>query len=277
MSSVLFDVPGPRARRRHLGFTGITAALLLLLAYLVVRKLMAEEVLTTEVANGVYQNRYLKFMLDGLVATLIAAAMAIVTSLIFGALFAAGRLSDHKIVQLPCAAVIEFFRAVPLVLMIIIFFYSFRDLLGARGALVTALTLYNGSVLAEVFRAGVNAVPRGQSEAAYGIGLRKTQVMIQILMPQAVRFMLPAIISQCVVILKDTSLGAIIVYEELVRNTRQVALVVPDGTVLAYATAAVVFITINYALSRLAVYLEQRVASRGEKGIDPLALDSTMG
>ncbi|MGI8888387.1 MAG: ABC transporter permease subunit, partial [Nocardioidaceae bacterium] len=117
----------------------------------------------------------------------------------------------------------------------------------------------------------------GQSEAAYGLGLRKAQVMTQILMPQAVKFMLPAIISQCVVILKDTSLGAIIVYEELVRNTRQVALVVPDGTVLAYATAAIVFITLNYALSRLAVYLEQRVASRGERGIDPLTLDSTMG
>ena len=81
----------------------------------------------------------------------------------------------------------------------------------------TALTLYNGAVLAEVFRAGINAVPKGQSEAAYAIGMRKSQVMNIILLPQAVKIMIPAIISQCVVALKDTSLGYLIAAPGLTR------------------------------------------------------------
>jgi glutamate transport system permease protein len=117
-------------------------------------------------------------------------------------------------------------------------------------------------VLAEVFRAGINAVQKGQSEAAYAIGLRKGQVMRLILMPQAVRFMLPAIISQCVIVLKDTSLGFVIVYPELVRHGRTVAQFVDNGTILVYSTIAATFIVINYGLSKLAQYAERRLSRR---------------
>ena len=109
--------------------------------------------------------------------------------------------------------VVEFFRAVPVLLMMIFIFLTFgagEGGIGSYWSVVIALTLYNGAVLAEVFRAGILAVPRGQAEAAYAIGMRKTQVMRQILLPQAVKIMLPAIISQCVVALKDTSLGYVI-------------------------------------------------------------------
>ena len=107
----------------------------------------------------------------------------------------------------------EFFRAVPVLLLMIFVFFSYginRGDSGAYWSVVIALTLYNGAVLAEVFRAGVLAVPKGQAEAAYAIGMRKSQVMNIILLPQAVKIMLPAIISQCVVALKDTSLGYVV-------------------------------------------------------------------
>lgn len=273
MSSVLFDVPGPKARRRHRLYTVAFLAVVLVVILFVVQRFRSEGVLTSDVVNASFQNSNIRFLLDGLVGTLKAAALAIVGAVVFGAVFAVGRLSDHAVVRLPCTLVIEFFRAVPLVLLILIIWFSFKDTIGTLGSLVAGLTLYNGSVLAEVFRAGVNAVHRGQSEAAYAIGMRKTQVMTLILMPQAVRVMLPAIISQCVIVLKDTSLGYVIVYQELVRNSRQVAQFVNDGTILVYALAAVVFIVINYSLSKLAEFLERRLSRRGGQPLQHSALD----
>ena len=138
------------------------------------------------------------------------AAAAVVLAVVFGLVFGIGKLSDHAWIRWPCWAVVEFFRAVPVLLMMIFIFYSWgisRDEGGAFWSVVFALMVYNGAVLAEVFRAGVLAVPKGQSEAAYALGMRKSQVMLQVLLPQAVKIMLPAIISQCVVALKDTSLG----------------------------------------------------------------------
>ncbi|MGI8433379.1 MAG: amino acid ABC transporter permease [Nocardioidaceae bacterium] len=274
MSDVLFDVPGPKARRRHQLYTAGFVALVLVGAFFVVQRFRSEGVLTSDVANDTFQNSNVTFLLEGLRGTLKAAALAIVGAIVFGALFAVGRLSNHAVVRLPCTAVIEFFRAVPLVLLILIIWFSFKDTIGTLGSLVAGLTLYNGSVLAEVFRAGVNAVNRGQSEAAYAIGMRKTQVMTLILMPQAVKFMLPAIISQCVIVLKDTSLGYIIVYPELVRNSRQVAQFVNDGTILVYVVAALMFIAINYSLSKLAEYVERRLSRRGERPLEHTALEA---
>lgn len=277
MSAILFDAPGPKARLRHRIYTTVFILFSLALAYWVVQRFRDEGVLTSEVLNSAFQNDNVNYLVDGLLATVKAATLAITTSMVFGAMFAVGRLSDHRLVRLPAVAVIEFFRAVPLALMMLILYFAFKDSLGALGAVVAALTLYNGAVLAEVFRAGVNVVAKGQSEAAYALGMRKTQVMTMILMPQAVKFMLPAIISQCVVILKDTSLGYLVVYGELVRNSRQVTLFVDNGTIVVYGAAAIVFIVINYSLSKLAQYLERRLAQRGRKAVDIIQIDSGVG
>ena len=268
MSTVLFDAPGPKARRRHRIIAGAFSLILLAAAYWVVDTFREEGLLTPTVFNDTFQNRYVEFLLAGFASTLKAAALGIVGSVVFGAVFAMGRLSDHRVLRWPSVAVVEFFRAVPLVLLILGIWYGYKETIGTLMSLVVALTLYNGSVLAEVFRAGVNAVPKGQSEASYALGLRKRQVMRMILMPQAVKFMLPAIISQCVIILKDTSLGFVILYPEVVRRARQVALV-GDGAVLTYGTIAVVFILINYSLSKLAEYLERRLARKGQHAVKP--------
>jgi glutamate transport system permease protein len=266
MSSVLFDAPGPRARKRHLLYGMLFSLLLLVLVGWVAKRFYDEGVLTSEVFNATFQNRNIRYMWEGLQGTLKAAVLGVLASVVFGAVFAVGRLSTHRWISLPCAVVVEVFRAVPLVLLILAVWFAWKETLGTLGSLVVGLMLYNGSVLSEVFRAGMNAVPKGQSEAAYALGLRKTQVTNLILMPQAVRIMLPTIVSQCVIVLKDTSLGYLIIYQELIRHARQLALSVPNGTILVYLTTAAVFITLNYSLSKLAQYLERRLARRPGTG-----------
>ena len=134
---------------------------------------------------------------------------AIIGALLLGVVLGAGKLSDHLVVRWPAWLFVEFFRAVPLLLVIIATWFAIGAQPGTNAflALVLGLILYNGAVFAEIFRAGINAVPSGQAEAAYAIGMRKTMVMRIILIPQAVKIMLPSLISQAIVALKDTSLG----------------------------------------------------------------------
>ncbi|GAA0899756.1 MULTISPECIES: amino acid ABC transporter permease [Streptomyces violaceusniger group] len=220
-TSALYDVPGPHTRRRHrmyaLAGTAVLLALLGWIVYLLIhtgqfayRKWMPFEY------KGIQE-----LLLNGLAGTLKAFGMAAVLSLALGGVLAAGRLSEHRPLRWAATLVVEFFRAMPVLVMIFFVFVALR--VQPLPALVTGLTLYNGSVLAEVFRAGVNAVDRGQREAAYSLGLRKTGVMMSVLVPQGVRAMLPAIISQLVVALKDTSLGFLITYEEFLHAGKLIA------------------------------------------------------
>lgn len=264
MTAVLFDVPGPRARRRHLIGTVVAGVALAALAGWVLWVLWDKEQITPEQWEPFLEPNIVELLYEGLIDTLTAAAVAIALAVAFGALFAAGRLSDHAAVRWPSIVVIEFFRAVPLLLLIFFLFLGFGGPLGTFWALVLGLMLYNGSVLAEIFRAGILSVPRGQSEAGYAIGMRKSQVMRQILAPQAVRSMLPAIISQCVVALKDTALGFIIGAPGIVRDAERIYIAPQYNNPLAVGIVlAAIFIIINYSLSRLATYLESRMRREG--------------
>ena len=207
---------------------------------------------------------YMEALLRGLWETLQMAFLSIIFAVGFGLIFGVGKLSDHAWLRWPCWVVVEFFRAVPvLLLMVFIYFtYGVGDGFGSYWAVVIALTLYNGSVLAEVFRAGINAVPKGQTEASYAIGMRKNQVMRLVLIPQSITIMLPAIISQCVIVLKDTALGLIIAYQDLVAEGQRIAEFV-NASVVPLGLIAVIYIAMNYALSRLAVTLEHRMSRRG--------------
>lgn len=266
MSQVLFDTPGPRARVRHRIYAVVFLLISAAIVVWVARKFNEEGVLTREVAEEVWSQNSLEFLYEGLVNTLKAAVVSIVLAIVLGAVLATGRLSERRWVRLPCTLWVEFFRAVPLILLMIFFFFymTLSPDIEPFVAVVIGLTLYNGAVLAEVFRAGINAVARGQSEAAYAIGMRKSQVMTVILFPQAVKFMLPAIISQSVIILKDTSLGAIILYDELLNHARSLEQSIPNGKILTYLTVAAIFIVINYSLSKLAEFLERRLSRRGQ-------------
>jgi glutamate transport system permease protein len=208
--SVLYDAPGPKTLARHRLYNVVAIVLLTGFLALVVVRLYQEGQFAYDLWEPFLTPAYIRVILvDGLLKTIQMALTSIIGAVVFGLVFGVGKLSDHRWVRVPCWLVVEFFRAVPLLLLIIFIFYSYGigGGIGSYWSVVLGLTLYNGSVLAEVFRAGILAVPRGQSEAAYAIGMRKTQVMTHVLLPQAVKIMLPAIISQCVVALKDTSLG----------------------------------------------------------------------
>ncbi|MDR7273448.1 amino acid ABC transporter permease [Catenuloplanes atrovinosus] len=267
--AVLYDHPGPRARIRNWILTAVFGAGLLALFYWIYLKFDEKgQWAATLWKPFLEQSTWVDFILPGLQQTLSAALVAMVLSLTFGVLFAVGRLSDHWWVRVPAGIVVEFFRAVPLLLLIFFIFfglpYVIEDLrMEAFWAVVAGLTLYNGSVLAEAFRAGVQAVPRGQSEAAYGIGMRKNQVMRYILIPQAARAMLPVIVSQLVVLVKDTALGYIISFPELLQLGVNVLSANYANVVAAAIVVAIIYIIINSLLTALAGWVDRLTRRRG--------------
>jgi glutamate transport system permease protein len=181
--TALYDIPGPRALARHRLYGSLAALVLLALLGWVVWKLFATGQFEAVKWRPFEYTGIQRLLLRGLGNTLSAFAWAAVLSLAFGAVFAAGRLSEHRPVRWGATVVVEFFRAMPLLVMIFFIFIALK--VPPMTALVAGLTLYNGSVLAEVFRSGVNSVPRGQREAAFALGMRKTQAMGYVLVPQA--------------------------------------------------------------------------------------------
>jgi glutamate transport system permease protein len=267
-TSALFDLPGPRARARYRLYAVIGVLLVVGILAFVVFKFTDAGQFDGKLWSWLEYEQIQIDLVTALGATLRAFAVAAVLSLLFGAVFAAGRLSDHAILRVPSMVVVEFFRAVPAVILMFIFHYGFQ-LGDPFNSVVLALTLYNGSVLAEVFRAGVLSLPRGQSEAAYAVGMRKTQVMVLVLLPQALRAMLPAIISQLVVVLKDTALGFLITYEELLNYARRLGGVAEFGRPLIPVTivVAAMYIVMCLLLTWLANYLSKR-ERKSKKHID---------
>ncbi|WP_327178887.1 amino acid ABC transporter permease [Streptomyces sp. NBC_01335] len=220
-ATALYDIPGPEARRRHLLY-GIAATIAVAaLVGWVVYLLFDTGQFTAAKWNPFTYKGIQELLLRGLGNTLKAFAYAAVLSLALGAVLAVGRLSVHRPVRWVATVLVEFFRAMPVLVMIFFIFVALK--VQPLPALVAGLTLYNGSVLAEVFRTGINSVERGQREAAYALGMRKTQVTASVLAPQAVRAMMPTIISQLVVALKDTSLGYLITYEEFLHAGKLIA------------------------------------------------------
>lgn len=276
MSAVLFDVPGPRAiARNRISAAVALVALLALLAFVGYRFYDTGQ-FEGRVWSWLQYEQIQKDLVRALLATLRAFAVGAVLALVFGAIFAAGRLSEHAIIRVPSMLVVEFFRAIPLLILIFLFYYG----LPAAGvkmtpflALVLGLMLYNGSVLAEVFRAGVLSLPRGQTEAAYALGMRKTQAMNLVLLPQALRAMLPAIISQLVVLLKDTALGFLITYYELLRYSRIIGGDFQFGRpyIPVLIVVSSIYITLCLLLTWLATYLEAR--NRRSKRLPPATVE----
>lgn len=267
-ASALFDLPGPRARLRYRIYATVGVLLIVGAIAFVVYKLSDAGQFDGKVWSWLEYQQVQEAVLDALVKTLQAFGASAVLALVFGAIFAAGRLSDHAIFRVPSMIIVELFRAIPAVILMFFFHYGIQ-LGDPFNSVVAGLTLYNGSVLAEVFRAGVLSLPRGQSEAAYAVGMRKTQVMMLVLLPQALRAMLPAIVSQLVVVLKDTALGFLITYNELLYYARYLGGQAVFGRPLIPVTIviAAMYIVMCLLLSWLANYLGKR-ERRSKKHID---------
>lgn len=274
-SSVLFDAPGPRARIRNRLITAITVVVLVLIAWVVYAKLEERGQLTAAKWEPfLTANLWKTYVLPGIQGTLTAAAISIVLALILGFLLGVGRLSHVAAIRVPCAVFVELFRAVPVLVMMIFAYFLFGqyDLFPSKqlalAAVVTGLTLYNGAVIAEIVRAGVHAVPRGQGEASVALGLSWGQTMRSILLPQAVTSMLPVLVSQLVVVLKDTAIGYQITFVEMVRQGTQLGASY-GNYIPALIVIAVLMISVNFALSVAATRLERRLR-RSRKAPTPL-------
>ncbi len=266
-ASVLFDAPGPKTRARHRLYAIVSGIVLAVLLGLLIWQLQRKGQFAYELWEPFVTPKIMQVIGEGILKTLQAAVFAIAGALVFGVILGVGKLSDHRPLRWSSWLVVEFFRAVPLLMVIIATWFIFGPQAGGHAfwALVLGLVLYNGAVFAEIFRAGINAVPKGQSEAAYAVGMGKSMVMRIILIPQAVKIMLPALISQAIVALKDTSLGYAVLAPGLTyagkqifgtfRNTLQTAVVM-----------ALIYIVLNLMLSWLATWAQKRYV--GEKQVD---------
>ena len=273
--SVLFDAPGPRARVRNRIVTVVTLVLVAAAAVVIYSRLTSKGQLTAAKWEPFLTgNLWKTYILPGVQGTLIAAAVSIVLALILGFLLGVGRLSHHGGVRWTCSVIVEFFRAVPVLIMMIFayFLYANYDVFPSKhlalAGVITGLTLYNGAVIAEIVRAGVHALPRGQSEAAEALGMRWGQTMRSILLPQAITSMLPVLVSQMVVVLKDTAIGYQITFLEMVRQGTQVGASY-GNYVPALIVIALLMISVNFTLGAFATWLEGRMR-RSRRGPEPL-------
>jgi glutamate transport system permease protein len=221
-------------------------------------------------------NLWRTYILPGAQGTLTAAACSIALALALGVALGVGRLSPSRGIRWASATLVELLRAVPVLIMMIFayFLYALYDVFPSRqlalAGVVTGLTLYNSAVIAEIVRAGVNALPRGQREAAAALGLRSGQIMRLILLPQAIAAMMPALVSQLVVVLKDTAIGYQITFVELVRQGTVVGS--RYGNYLpALMVIAVLMIAANVTLSWVAVRLERRLRRSRRSAAAPAA------
>ncbi|MER6460893.1 amino acid ABC transporter permease [Streptomyces sp. NPDC001288] len=272
MTSVLYDAPGPRAKRRNVLLSVVFVLLLALVLWWVWQKMDDKGQLKWALWQPFTTSEaWTTYLLPGLGNTLKAAALAMVIALPLGAVFGIARMSDHAWIRVPAGAVVEFFRAIPVLLLMLFAMEFYVRSTGVASedrplyAVVTGLVLYNASVLAEVVRAGVLALPKGQTEAAYAIGLRKGQTMAGILLPQAVTVMLPAIVSQLVVIVKDTALGGVMLQFTDLLNARGTLAANYANVIPSFIVVAIVFILLNLALTTFASWLEGRLR-RSKRG-----------
>ncbi len=281
MTSVLYDNPGPKARlRNHLYTTLFVVVLALLLWW----------VLTAMEEKGQLDWRnwepYLAefeawetYLLPGLLNTLKAAGLSVIIALPIGAVFGIARLSDFWWIRWPAGVIVEFFRAVPVLILMLaanigyVLYTGLDPETRLLYAVVTGLVLYNGSVLAEVVRAGILSIPRGQSEAAMAVGMRKGQLMRNVLLPQAVTAMLPAIVSQLVVIVKDTAIGgAVLGFPELIASARPASSFY-FNVIATLVVIAAIYIVLNFILTSFASWLEKWLRTRKRGGTSVVAGD----
>ncbi|QDO88997.1 amino acid ABC transporter permease [Ornithinimicrobium ciconiae] len=265
---VLFDAPGPKARMRYRLMAVVGILLLAAILYVVYDRLADKGQLEAARWDWVLgASAWKNYLIPGIIDTLRAAAIAIVCASVLALALAMARMSDNRVLRWLAGMMVEFFRAVPVLVMMLFIFYflahrgwfpsSINPLIGV----VVGLTLYNSAVLCEVIRNGVASLPSGQREAGLAIGLSPSQTRRTILIPQSLTAMLPTLVSQVIVITKDTALGYIILYPELLTRARNLGSL-ESATLPAYVVVAVLFILLNYALSKLAEWIENRQRRR---------------
>lgn len=257
----LYEAPGPRTRRLMVAGTVVTGILVIIGIGLVIRQFYVTGQLAPRYWTFLAQPTTWRYLLQGFRGTVSVALTAGVLSLLLGLVLMLGRTSGIRPLSALCRVVTDFFRGMPSLLLIYFFFlavpqYGIR--LSSFWMIALPVTLVASGVLAEVLRAGVNAVPRGQVEAALSLGMRRGRIMFKIVLPQAVRFVIPSLISQLVVVVKDTTVAYVVSYPDLMQNAR-VLITNYDALVSMYFTVAIVYILLNYAINKLSGFVAERM------------------
>lgn len=256
----LYEAPGPRARRRVIVGTAVSAVVVLVLVALVARQFYVTGQLAPRYWSFLLEWTTWRFLLQGLAGTVEVAISAGAIALVLGLLLMLGRTSGIRPLSAVCRFLTDFFRGVPSLLLIYFFFlvipqYGIR--MSSFWMLTAPIALAASGVLAEVFRAGVNAVPKGQVEAALSLGLSPAKTMFRVILPQAIRYVIPSLIAQLVVVVKDTTVAYVVSYPDFMQNAR-VLITSHDALVSMYLVVAVVYILINYAINKASVYVSRR-------------------
>jgi glutamate transport system permease protein len=254
------DPLGPRGRRRVMVATVVAVVALALVIAIALIRFAANGQFESKLWEPFSRADAIRALWIALTATLRCAAIAMALASAAGLALAIGRLTLPPVPRRLVILWVEFFRGIPLVLLIVMLFFGGPRVgidLGGFWFLTLGLALYNSAVLSEIVRAGVLSLDRGQSEAAYAIGLTNLAALRLVVLPQALRRMVPALVSQLVVIVKDTSLGVIIAEPELLRRSQLVGNLF-NNRLQAILVAAAVYLVINLCLSQLARWLEGR-------------------
>jgi glutamate transport system permease protein len=265
---VLFDEPGPHGRMRIRVLTVAILGILLAVLVWVWLTLSSTGELAWAKWKPFVQQWAVWFMAQGLWGTLLVALTASVAAFPLGALLAVGRSGRNPLVGWLCTVYIEVFRSIPTLLLVYMFLFALPGIginLGNFGKLVVPIVLINAAVIAELVRAGINALDRGQREAALAVGMTSGQAMRVVIMPQAIRLVIPALVTQLVAIVKDSTLGYVVSYPELMKQANLLA----NNTKLllqAFVVVSLVYVVINFCLTRLAVWLEGRIRQGGARG-----------
>lgn len=260
MRDALYEEPGPKTRRKMLVGTAISLAALVALVVWVVYRFWVTGQLAPKYWELFSWRTTWRYLFAGLEGTFAVALTAAVLSIVLGMLLMLGRTSHLRVLSVVCAVLTNVLRGIPSLLFIYFFFFAMPNLgikMPAFWMLCIPVTLAASGVLAEVFRAGVNAVPRGQTEAGLSIGLSRWKVKTKIVLPQAVRLVIPSLISQLVVVVKDTALAYVVSYPDLMQNA-QVLRTNYDALVSTFLVVALIYIVINYLINKVAVYVSRR-------------------
>ena len=266
--NILYEPPGPKARRKIAIGTVLAMIAVLALIYFIIRQFYITGQLDQKYWYFFGKWTTWRFLGEGLLGTIEAAVGAGIMAFIAGMLMMLGRLSDHKAIRAIATVFTEFTRGVPTLLFIYFFFLVVPQLgikMSAYWKIAIPVALSASGVVGEVMRSGVNAVPKGQTEAAVSLGMRKWRTFFKIIFPQAFRYVIPALISELVIVLKDTTFAYVVNFADLMQNAR-VLISNYDALVSVYLVIAIIYILINYLLNKLSVWIGTRNQAEGGSG-----------
>lgn len=257
---VLYEPPGPKAQRRIAAATAVSLAVLAAAVALMIRQFYVTGQLDAEKWRFFTRYTTWKFIGNGLAGTLKVALAAGGIAFLFGLLLMLGRIGKSRFLRAVSVSLIEFSRGVPTLLFIYFFFLiapQFGLKLSAFWKIAVPVAVSASGVVAEVLRSGVNAVPKGQTEAAVSLGMRDGSAFFKIVFPQAFRYVIPALIAELVIVLKDTTFAYVVNYADLMQNAK-VLISNYDALLPVYLVVALLYIAINYILNKLSVAVARR-------------------